>query len=95
VSHLAEKVVTRRSNGEKVRLELLAVNRQLSRVTISIPDYNSVFTFQPGPGFAVLAEDGRMVIDPAEKATDHVSGTVYREMAKWAWAILTAKREVA
>lgn len=92
---MAEKVVTRRSNGEKVRLKLLAVNRQLGRVTISIPDYNSVFTFQSGPGFAVLTEDGRRVIDQVEKATDHVSQTVYQEMAKWAWAILTAKREVA
>lgn len=91
---MAELAVTRRSNGEKVKLCLRRVDRQSGQVTIDIPGYNSSFTFTCGPKFAVLIPEGRRVIDPTQPAIDHVSETVYHAMAKWAFSILTAPRRV-
>lgn len=90
----ATKVVTRKSNGEKVTLVLGGVQRERLRVLIRIPAYNAQFMFVPAPGFAQLAEElGRSPINPQEKTQLlHVSRTVYHEMAVWAWAILSDPR---
>jgi len=95
---LAHQVVER-SNGEKVDIYLEHVNRRDSRVTLIVPSYNARFVFvqginRKGRPFAVLAADGRQVIDPTiEDRLLHVSQSIYAAAAQWAWAILTDYRE--
>jgi len=98
VEDLACKVV-RRSSGEEVRVYLEDVDRSNGRVTVLIPAYNARFVFVPGINrggrhFAVLAADGRQVIDPGIKERLlHVSQSIYAAAAQWAWAILTDYRQ--
>ncbi len=88
------KVISR-TNGEIITAAIKKVDREAGKVTIDIPDYNSSFTFVKGANFAQLANNGRNPINSQQSALLHLSQTVYREIAKWAWAILIAPRGIS
>lgn len=97
---MAEKIVPASSstNREAVRLVLQAVDRSRRRVAIEIPQYNARFIFTETESRQWVrifdrTKDCQMIdwqlpIAPVY----HVSATVYKTMAEWAFAILQDSR---
>ena len=89
---MAEMVVVRRSNGEKVKLVCGFVDRPNQQMGIQIPQCNALIIFSDLSGEIKVID--RQAINFGEKAQLHTSQSVYEAMARWAGSILNAKREV-
>lgn len=85
-------MIISRTNGEKIELKVVSVDRPKRIVVIDIPQYNSRFTFSSRTGQIALTASGRQAIDKSWPAIRHVSKSVYAAMAKWAGSILADKR---
>lgn len=92
----ATKEVTRRSNGQKVMLQLSGVDRQRQLVAIEIKEYNARFTFRRlGDKVDIILREQADNTNSADKPLLHVSRTVYAAMTQWAASILHDERKTS